>query len=756
MGSDAIQEATTSRSASQKQGMSREAKPRASALDIAARSVLESQMIGGTVASMVAQRALDHCWNGLFQHGALRVGPEAAVALLEKLEAQIEQEPSDALEAEPGPRARLYHRLRALTEGVSTHAPFETTQLFHQGDGAYRKQLAELRRTLRRELSENHRDVIELRFARLLRNEEVAHILEIDAGEVDAIARGALALAQTVLGKRPASRDNTVEGALLEAFALDPSHARAPRRRRRAPLLSPGMVIGGRYEIEELLGAGAFANVYRARDREVTDHIVALKILRTPADDPSSMHSAMRELRLIASVFHPSVVQLKDHGWHQGRLWFVMPLYRGETLATRLRRGPLSRSEAREVFEPLAEALATMHRAGVLHQDIKPDNVFLADLDPGESLDSTPNTDSSRRILPVLLDLGVAAKDAESVLAGTPAYFAPEVAARFAGAADPPQVGPKSDVFALALTLHHALDPEPSDIAFGGSIDAFVAYRATHAPVPSKRKDLKNMRASFERWLHFSPDSRPTAEELRRELAALTRPQEERERRNELLRWAVPTALALLMVFGSVVYGLSREASQQRTEAATARERAEQARQRAARASATLSEQQARRRELEATVAKLEQEYQSSRMTRDELASRLAQAEAELAVLSERQNLQVVRSRQQSDELKTMREDNEKLAAEHASALARREDLGRQLDRTARELDQERGHRERLEAEARDLSQRLQGAISEAQVAQSRLQAVQAKRKVLTDVIDAASSSAAPPVDTSVEPRAAR
>jgi serine/threonine protein kinase len=753
MGSDAIQEATSSRSASQKLGGSREAKPRASSLDIAARSVVESQMIGGTVASMVAQRALDHCWNGLFQHAALRVGSEAAVALLEKLEAQIEQEPSDALEAAPGPRARLYHRLRALTEGGSTFEPFETTQLFHHGDGAYRKKLAELRRTLRRELSTNHRDVIELRFARLLRNEEVAHILELDAGEVDAIARGALALAQTVLGKRPASRDNTVEGALLEAFALDPSHARAPRRRRRAPLLSPGMVIGGRYEIEELLGAGAFANVYRARDREVTDHVVALKILRTSADDPSSMHSAMRELRLIASVFHPSVVQLKDHGWHQGRLWFVMPLYRGETLATRLRRGPLSRTEAREVFEPLAEALATMHRAGVLHQDIKPDNVFLADLDPGESLDGSANAESSRRILPVLLDLGVAAKDAESVLAGTPAYFAPEVAARFAGAADPPQVGPKSDVFALALTLHHALDPEPSDIAFGGSIDAFVAYRATHAPVPSKRKDLKNMRASFERWLHFSPDSRPTAEELRRELAALTRPQEERVRRNELLRWAVPTALALLMVFGSVVYGLSREASQQRTEAATARERAEQARQRAARASATLSEQQARRRELEATVIRLEEEYQSSRMTREQLASRLAQAEAELAELSERQNLQVARARLQSDELKAMREENEKLAADYATAISRRDDLGRQLDRIARELDQERGQRERLEAEARDLGQRLQGAISEAQVAQARLQALQAKRQVLIDVIDAASSSAAPPSLVPVESR---
>lgn len=743
MRSDALQEMTTERSSSLKQGSSREARARATALDIAARSLLESQMIGGTVASMVAQRALDHCWNGLFQHAALRVGPEAAVALLEKLEAQLEDEPSDALEAAPGPRARLYRRLQVLVEGASTRASFETTQLYHQGDGAYRRKLAELRRALRRELSDHHRDVIELRFARLLRNDEVAFVLELELEAVEAIAQTALELALNVLGKRPASRDNTIEGALLEAFALDPSHARAPRRRRRAPLLSPGMVIGGRYEIEGLLGAGAFANVYRARDREVTDHVVALKILRTPAEDASSMHSAMGELRLIASVFHPSVVQLKDHGWHQGRLWFVMPLYRGETLATRLRRGPLSRAEAREVFEPLAEALATMHRAGVLHQDIKPDNVFLADLDPATDSIAASDALPSRRILPVLLDLGVAAKDAESVLAGTPAYFAPEVAARFAGAPDPAPVGPKADVFALALTLHHALDPEPSDVAFGGSIDAFVAYRATHAPKPSTRSDLKTLRASFERWLSFSPDVRPSAEELRRELSILTRPQEERARRNALLRWAVPTALALLVVFGTVVYGLSREASLQRNEAESARQRAEKAGQRAAQASATLNEQQARRRELEATVARLEGEYQSSKMTREQLATRLAQAEAELAVLNERQTTQLARARQQSDELRELREENQRLAAEHSAAVLRREELAARLERVTSSLDQERTHRERLEAEAADLAERLQGAIAEAQVAQAHLQAAQAKRKVLLDVIDAASS--APP-----------
>src|SRR3954471_21753770 len=173
--------------------------------------------------------------------------------------------------------------------------------------------------------------------------------------------------------------------------------------------------------------------------------------------------AAMRELQLIASVFHPSIVQLKDHGFHESRLWFVMPLYRGETLATRLTRGGLSRREARALFE----ALATLHGAGVRHQDIKPDNIFLAQLDP-----------EAERRLPVLIDLGLAVKDAELVLAGTPTYLAPEVAARFAGVPDPAPIGPKADVFALALTLRQALDPSASDDAAGGRVDSFVSARA--------------------------------------------------------------------------------------------------------------------------------------------------------------------------------------------------------------------------------------------------------------------------------------
>jgi eukaryotic-like serine/threonine-protein kinase len=378
------------------------------------------------------------------------------------------------------------------------------------------------------------------------------------------------------------------------------------------PVLELGIVVGERYEVECLLGAGTFAQVYRARDLLVPGHSVSLKISRDPASDEQAVRSAMRELQLIASVFHPSIVQLKDHGWHESRLWFVMPLYRGETLATRLSRGELlSRREARDVFEALAEALATLHGAGVRHQDIKPDNIFLAQLDP----------DAERR-LPVLIDLGLAVKDAELVLAGTPTYLAPEVAARFAGVPDPAPIGPKADVFALALTLRQALDVSSTDAVT--SVNDFVSRRARETPRAPVRRDLRDLRAHFGRWLNISPDVRPTANEFRRELRILTRKEERRARRIALARWLAPTTLAVVALFATTALILTREAEQQRTEAHHERVRASQAQARAVSMHTNLEEEKGRRRVVE-------KEFSNSRVTCGELEQRLIRAEQEVA-----------------------------------------------------------------------------------------------------------------------------
>lgn len=706
--------------------------------DIAARSILESQAIAGTVASMVAGRVLDHHWESLFQYAAVRVGPKLAAQLLQALESQIEDAPRVEEQDAASPRAQLYRRMRELIERAPARplAP-DASAWWTPESASLRERLV----GLRRQLTPKTAELLELRFTRRLTPIEIAHVLTSPLGEVEQQLAEGFALAVRMLGKRPPSRDRTLEGALLEAFALDSRSVRAPRRSRRKPVLEPGALIAERYEVEALLGAGAFADVYRARDRDVTDHVVALKILRTASADTRSVRAALRELQLIASVFHPSVVQLKDHGWHEGKLWFVMPLYRGETLATRLSRGPLTRREAREIFEPLTEALASMHRAGVRHQDVKPENVFLANINP-----DTEASDA-RRILPVLLDLGVAAKDAELVLAGTPAYFAPEVAARFAGAADPPPVGPKADVFSLALTLRRALDPDTAEDVAGGAVDAFVAFRAMRAPRPPERRDLRDLRPYFERWLSLAPDQRPTADELHRELKVLTAPEERAARRLSLMRWAIPTAIALLALFSTVVYVLSREAALQRLQAVEARARADQARERAASISASLSEQEARRRELEEHVARLEQQYQTSRLTREQLASRLAQTEGEMAVLVEQKSALTQKLRAYAEEERELRREQKQLRGELDELRVQLTSVEDGLQRTEHQLDAERARRVEAEQAATQLREQLRHTEQKHEKTKARIEELEQRVLTLRNVL------ATPPLPRTTRPQ---
>ncbi len=670
------------------------------ALGIAARSVLASRRVASTIESVVADRVIEHQWHSLSQYAIRHAGPVVARRLLTELAASSEEtELARELAAPPGPRARLVARLRASIAASTDAQPLpDDSSLYLARDGlTVTKALLALRRGLS-DLGET----VELVYTRGLRPTEAAFVLGVEIGEIDERLARAQARAVEVLGGRPPGRTATTRGALVEAFALDESLAPAPPRRARPPLLEAGMVVGTRYEIEDRLGTGAFAEVYRARDLEVSDHVVALKMLRVQADDDAAVATALRELQLIASVFHPSIVQLKDHGWHDRRLWFVMPLYRGETLAQRMRRGPLARAEARRIFEPIARALAAMHRGGVRHQDVKPENVFLAQLDAQG--DASP-------VLPILLDLGVAARDAELVLAGTPSYFAPEVAARFAGDPDPPLVGPKADVFSLALTLRDALDPSETEPLVGGSVDAFVALRSSAAPRAPRRHDLRYLSRAFERWLAVSPDARPSAEQLARELALLTAPEERRARRIAVVRWAAPLLVAGLALFGAVAHVLQREADVQRLEAERARALAETQRLRAETVSASLSEEEARSRALRQDVVRLEEQYESSRLTREELAQRLAHAETSAMSLDERHTESLDRLAAITTALEQQREIVVTLTAE--------------AEDRQRELSIEHVRRERSESRLDELAAELETTREEARIASSRAAALE-------------------------------
>lgn len=199
-----------------------------------------------------------------------------------------------------------------------------------------------------------------------------------------------------------------------------------------------------RYEIGELIGEGGMGSVYLARDREL-DREVALKVLRDPTPTADERERILREARILASLEHPGIVPVHDVGTlPDGRLFYAMKRLRGERFDDFV-RGPRSRTELLRAFLQVCDAVAFAHAAGVIHRDLKPQNVMLGAF--GEVL---------------VLDWGVAkisrqpspsASDgAAGTAAGTPGYMAPE---QMNGEADE-----RADIYGLGGVLFFLLTRE--------------------------------------------------------------------------------------------------------------------------------------------------------------------------------------------------------------------------------------------------------------------------------------------------------
>ena len=595
-------------------------------LELAAESLAAEVGLSETVVDVLHGRALSHYAEGLRQHLIIQSGQvEAGTLCFDEVRTAVAGHSAEDLVRPPGIRARLYRLAHETLERHREKEPSRTERAelpWRPPRGTAARTNATAIRYLRTGMAPEHAELLELRYARELSPEELAHVVGRDVETIDGELLQAMADLRATAGYGPLGQTDALRGVILEAFALEAdAHGSQTAAAEAWQAVAAGTIIGGRYEIESRVGSGSFSDVYRAKDTDVEGHIVALKLLHQPSLSDQAKHDARRELNLIASVTHPSIVQFKDHGWFESRLWFVMPWYEGETLEARIERAPLTRPQARRIFEPLTRALATMHEAGIRHQDIKPDNIFLARIRGFGS-------GEHEEVLPVLLDLGVAAKEAEMVVAGTPTYFAPEVAAQFAALSLNHAVTPKADVFSLALSLRNALEPSSQDDIVSGAVEAFIEQRARNLPALPQNPDLAFLKAHWERWLSLDPEARPSADELADELSVLTRPEERRERRIRILRWVVPLILVLGTAFASMGYVLQNRAELQRLEA-------ERARLEAAAVRADLTEESARRRELEQDVEQIRERYESSRLTRQELASKLATTEQDLRTTSE-------------------------------------------------------------------------------------------------------------------------
>ena len=213
-------------------------------------------------------------------------------------------------------------------------------------------------------------------------------------------------------------------------------NARSVDERSVATAGADPVVVGGRYELGALLGTGASAVVRRASDR-VTGHTFAVKLFHAGAS-AHDRRRQQREMRALATLHHPGLVELHDGGVEGDRPFIVTDLVEGPTLAERLEVGPLDPDEVLGIGARLAGALAHVHQGGIVHRDLKPANVLLG-------------ADGPR-----LADFGIArALDGTAVtgtgfVVGTAAYLAPEqVRGEW--------VGPEADVYALGLVLLESL-----------------------------------------------------------------------------------------------------------------------------------------------------------------------------------------------------------------------------------------------------------------------------------------------------------
>ena len=181
------------------------------------------------------------------------------------------------------------------------------------------------------------------------------------------------------------------------------------------PTLAPGQRLDGTYELLDRLGGGGMGVVFRARDHRL-GRDVAIKVLRpSPTDDVRLRRLFDREARATAQLLHPNIITLHHVGEHEGYPFLVLELLAGETLSARLkRRGRLPMAEALTILDAVLAALAFAHVRGVVHRDLKPNNVFITGDERIKVLD-----------LGVSLSLGVEAGPA-TLGAGTPGYMAPE------------------------------------------------------------------------------------------------------------------------------------------------------------------------------------------------------------------------------------------------------------------------------------------------------------------------------------------
>lgn len=231
-----------------------------------------------------------------------------------------------------------------------------------------------------------------------------------------------------------------------------------------------GSVIAGTYTIEALIGRGGMGAVFLASHARLPGKKVAIKVLHAELGGDEILARFKREAQIASMLSHPNIVHIEDYNvTADGMPYLVLEYLQGESLAGRLKRGPLSIEEAFSVMRQVGSALAAAHAKGIVHRDLKPQNIFLV-----------PSEIEGRTLaIAKVLDFGISkmrdsqtVKTQDTALLGTPQYMAPEQAM-----GQHANVDERTDIFALGAIVYEMLCGNP---AFAGASIPEVVFKVVY------------------------------------------------------------------------------------------------------------------------------------------------------------------------------------------------------------------------------------------------------------------------------------
>ena len=280
--------------------------------------------------------------------------------------------------------------------------------------------------------------------------------------------------------------------------------------------MADSLGLPARFQIDAEIGRGGMAVVYRAHDTHL-GRFVAIKVLAPESSHAVGAERFQREIALMAKLVHPGIVALFDSGIAEGRLYYVMPLVAGETLRARLtRERRLLPQDAAALCADIAEALACAHGLGIVHRDVKPENVFnvggravLADFGIARMVEDRPVAAS---------DQATGELTTTGMVVGTLSYMSPEQASGEA------LIDGRADLYSLGCVLYELITGAPPFVA--STPMAIIGKHLTEAPTPASARGVAlsaELDAIIRRLLSKAPADRPaTAAEVARTLRALS------------------------------------------------------------------------------------------------------------------------------------------------------------------------------------------------------------------------------------------